>query len=100
MPLSSPNTAGATCLDEPRRREDLRRAAERAAVRMSTIARIVLFGSVATGPATPSSDADLRVVVATTPSARARHDGAPLIRKALSTSLDRVDVTEGKGSRP
>lgn len=63
MARSSPNSAGATYLDKAERIESLRRAAGRAADRMPSIRRVVLFGSLVNGIPTPASDADLVIEV-------------------------------------
>ena len=63
MRRSSSRSAGATWLDRAERIEQLRAAARRAAQHLPEIRRVVLFGSLATGTATPRSDADLLVVL-------------------------------------
>ena len=59
MPQPSRSTAGAVFLDKQRRIEELRDAARRAAARLPSIQRAVLFGSLAHGIPTPRSDADI-----------------------------------------
>lgn len=67
MPSSGPNpsspSAGATYLDREDVLARLRHAAREAVRRDSRIVRVVLFGSVAGGIATPASDADIVVVL-------------------------------------
>jgi predicted nucleotidyltransferase len=59
--------AGATYLDRAERLAQVREAARRAARRMGTIRRIVLFGSLVHGIPTPGSDADLLIIVDSSP---------------------------------
>lgn len=63
-PALSSTSAGARYLNRDRRLAELRQMAVRAVGRMPEIRRIVLFGSLAKGDATPRSDADLLVEVA------------------------------------
>ncbi len=91
MRRSSPTSAGATYLDRGRRLDDLRAAAERAASVLSSIERVVLFGSVVTGTPTPSSDADLLVVVRSSAHAR-RRDRIPEMLRALAPLPCPVDL--------
>jgi predicted nucleotidyltransferase len=67
MQRKSSNSAGATYLNREERIEALRAAARRAANRMPAVRRVILFGSHARGIPTPRSDADLLVVVETSP---------------------------------
>jgi predicted nucleotidyltransferase len=60
---SSSTSAGATYFDRERRLDELRLAATRARGRNPAIRRVVLFGSLAAGTATPRSDADLLIIV-------------------------------------
>ncbi len=83
MRRRSSNSAGATYLDRRRRLDDLRQAARRAQARLSSIRRIILFGSLAAGTPTPYSDADLLVVVASSEHRQMR-DRLPEMLKALS----------------
>lgn len=63
MPTPSSDSARVTFLDAPATVARLRAAAAQARVRDANIAVVILFGSLATGGATPSSDADLLVVL-------------------------------------
>ena len=63
MPRGSSSSAGATYLDRARRVDEVRESARRAAARLPSIERMVLFGSLASGTATPRSDADILVVL-------------------------------------
>ncbi len=63
MPRASSTSAGATYLDRARRIEEVRASARRAASRFASIRRMLLFGSLRTGGATPHSDADILVVL-------------------------------------
>jgi len=63
MPRASSTSAGATYLDRARRIEEVRASAQRAALRLVSIRRMLLFGSLRTGGATPRSDADILVVL-------------------------------------
>lgn len=82
MPPKSSSSAGATYLDKARRIEEVREAAQRAASRVPSIRRVILFGSLASGTPTPRSDADLLVIVANSPHAEPR-DRVPEILRAL-----------------
>jgi len=61
----------------------VRQAARRAASRLPSIRRIILFGSLTGGVPTPRSDADLLIVVDTSEHAHAR-DRAPAMLAALT----------------
>jgi predicted nucleotidyltransferase len=63
MPTPSSDSARVTFLDAPAAVARLRAAAGQACARDPNIAAVVLFGSLATGGATPLSDADLLVVL-------------------------------------
>lgn len=91
MPQSSRTSAGATYLDKAQRLADLRLASERAAARLPTIVRVVLFGSVAKGSPTPASDADLLVVVRSSRHPR-RRDRIPDVLRALAPLPCPVDL--------
>ena len=67
MPSESSSSAGATFLDRRQRLAGLEAMARRAAARVPSIRRIVLFGSLASGRPTPRSDADLLVEVSASP---------------------------------
>lgn len=101
MPRSSATSAGATYLDRAHRIEEVRQAARRARERLPTITRVVLFGSLATGEATPRSDADLLIVVTDSPHARPA-DRIPDMLRALSPlpcPLDLLVVTADELAR-
>lgn len=85
MRKSSSNSAGATYLDREARLRDLFMMAERAAARVPEIRRIILFGSMVNGIATPRSDADLLVEV------RVSTDAADVLR-AMSPLPCPVDL--------
>lgn len=82
-PGSSSSSAGARYLDRERRLAELREMAVRAIARMPEIRRLVLFGSLATGGATPRSDADVMVEVAKSAHDQPR-DRIPEVLGALS----------------
>ncbi len=63
MPQPSSRSAKVTFLDAGAAVARLRAAAQQARSRNPNIAAVVLFGSLATGGATPSSDADLLVLL-------------------------------------
>jgi len=69
----------------------LREAARRAAERLPTIRRVVLFGSLASGIPTPRSDADLLVIVRSSAHAEPR-DRVPALLEALAPLPCPVDV--------
>ncbi len=76
-------SAGASCLDREARIRAVRAAAARAAARVPSIRRVVLFGSFARGIPTPRSDADLLVILDSSPNREPR-DRVPAILRALS----------------
>ncbi|MGH7699541.1 MAG: nucleotidyltransferase domain-containing protein [Gemmatimonadales bacterium] len=63
MPSTSSSFARVEFLDARATVERLRRAAERLAAANPRVRAVLLFGSLATGGATPASDADLLVIV-------------------------------------
>ncbi len=63
--------------------DELRQAARRAQARLSSIRRIILFGSLVAGTPTPYSDADLLIVVASSEHQHMR-DRLPGMLQALS----------------
>ncbi len=63
MVRRSSNSAGAVYLDRERWIEEIRAGARRAAKRMPTVRRVILFGSLVAGIPTPRSDADLLIIV-------------------------------------
>jgi predicted nucleotidyltransferase len=69
----SSSSAGATYLDRAERIEELRKAAQRAKKRMPEIERVLLFGSLAAGKPTPRSDADLLLILRTSPEPEPRN---------------------------
>jgi predicted nucleotidyltransferase len=91
MAGKSSNSAGAIYLDKAGRIEQLRLAAARAQQRLPSIRRVVLFGSLASGIPTPRSDADLLVVLETSPHTSPR-DRVPAVIKALSPLPCPVDL--------
>jgi predicted nucleotidyltransferase len=91
MPVPSSTSSGAIYLDKGARLAELRAAAARAAKRMPEIERVVLFGSLVHGIPTPRSDADLLVVVGSSPEASSR-DRAPALLGALSPLPCPVDL--------
>ncbi len=91
MPPRSSSTAGATYLDKGARIEELRLAARRAADRMPSIRRVRLFGSLVAGIPTPRSDADLVVIVGSSPYAEPR-DRLPDMLRALSPLPCPIDL--------
>lgn len=84
-------SAGAIYLDRPRRIEELRDAARRLATRRPEVQRVILYGSLARGTATPRSDADLLVVVRESVHGSLR-DRIPEILLALSPLPCPVDL--------
>lgn len=78
----SSGSAGAVYLNREARIEELARAARRAAERLPTIQRVLLFGSLVSGTPTPRSDADLVVEVASSPHSQPR-DRVPEVLRAL-----------------
>ncbi len=91
MPSASPPSAGATYLNKTERIDQLRAAARRAAQRLPDIRRIILFGSLASGIPTAHSDADLLVVVETSPH-RLSRDRIPGTLQALQPLPCPVDL--------
>lgn len=83
MSRESPRSAGASFLDKEARIAALQDAAARAAKRVPTIRRVVLFGSLAAGIPTPRSDADLLLEVSASDHSEPR-DRIPDMLKALS----------------
>ncbi len=82
MQPRSSSSAGATYLDRGQRVEEVRLAARRAASRVPSIQRVILFGSLVTSIPTPRSDADLLVIVGSSPYAEPS-DRVPEILRAL-----------------
>jgi predicted nucleotidyltransferase len=91
MRRSSSNSAGADYLDRARRVGDLREAVRRAASRVPSVRRAVLFGSLARGVPTPQSDADLLIVVETSQHAQPR-DRVPELLGAMSPLPCPIDM--------
>jgi predicted nucleotidyltransferase len=87
----SRTSSGAVYLDRASRILALREAAERAAARLPEVRRIVLFGSIAQGTATPRSDADLLVEVAWSAHGSPR-DRVPSVLDALSPLPCPIDL--------
>ena len=90
-PLSSRSSAGAIYLDRRRRIEELREAARRAAAQAPSIRRVVLFGSLTRGNATPRSDADILIVLEASEQPEAR-DRIPAMLAAMSPLPCSVDL--------
>lgn len=107
MPKRSSLSAGATYLDKEERIEQLRQAAVRAQKRVPEIKRVILFGSLATGIPSPRSDADLLIVVESSPHRHSR-DRLPEALRALAPlpcaadlhvlTLEEVDRFQREGS--
>ncbi len=91
MPSRSSNSAGATYLDREGRIENVRDAARRAAARLPSIRRVLLFGSLRTGDATVGSDADILVVMEPGEHANPR-DRIPEVLRAMSPLPCPVDL--------
>jgi predicted nucleotidyltransferase len=91
MQKRSPSSAGATYLDRDERVRELRRAARRAQERITTILQVILFGSLASGAPTPTSDADILVVVSESPHGHSR-DRVPEVLRAFSPIPCPMDV--------
>jgi predicted nucleotidyltransferase len=84
-------SAGASYLNRRQRIADLEPAAERARQRLSSIERIVLFGSLARGTAYPRSDADLLVILSASRHPESR-DRLPDVLAALAPLPCPVDL--------
>jgi len=91
MRQPSRTSAGATYLDRNVRVSALKEAANRARGKMSSVQRVILFGSLVGGTPTPRSDADLLIIVDRSPHAQMR-DRIPAILEALSPLPCPVDV--------
>ncbi len=85
MPTPSSDSAKVTFLDVPAAVRRVRSAAEQARASDPNIVAVVLFGSLATGGATPASDADVLVLL--------RHDS----RRVLDRIPDYSRAFEGLG---
>ena len=91
MPKGSSLSVGATYLDKEGRIEQLRQAAMRARKRAPEIKRVILFGSLASGIPSPRSDADLLIVVESSPHRHSR-DRIPDALHALRPLPCAVDL--------
>ena len=91
MPRKSSSSAGAVYLERERRIEELRVAASRAATRLPTLRRVILFGSLVAGIPTPRSDADLLVVLSESHHRQLR-DRVPDVLSALMPLPCPVDL--------
>jgi len=91
MQGESLNSSGAIYLDREARIEALRRAASLARKRAPAIRRVILFGSLASGDATPRSDADILIVVEGSAHQRSR-DRIPEMLQALSPLPCPIDL--------
>jgi predicted nucleotidyltransferase len=84
-------SAGAIYLNKAERIEQLRQAALRARKRAPEIERVILFGSLAEGVPSPRSDADLLIVVESSPHDQVR-DRIPAALRALGPLPCPVDL--------
>jgi len=91
MQKKSQSSAGAIYLDRDERVRELGQAAKRAQERMAAIRSVVLFGSLVNGAPTPSSDADILVVVSSSPHEHPR-DRVPEILRAFSPIPCPMDI--------
>lgn len=91
MPQPSSPSAGATYLDRNRRIAELRDSAERARRLLTAIDRMILFGSLVHGIPTPTSDADILVILQHSDIDRPRDRVTPLLA-AMSPLPCPVDV--------
>ena len=91
MRRRSSSSAGAIYLDREGRIEELRVAASRAATRLPTVRRVILFGSLVAGIPTPRSDADLLVVLSESEHRQPR-DRVPEVLRALTPLPCPVDL--------
>lgn len=91
MHSGSSTPAGAIYLDRERRIENLRRMARRAADRLPTIRKVLLFGSLVSGIPTPHSDADLLIEL-TSSTHPLPHDRLPELLRALRPFPCPLDV--------
>jgi len=87
----SSSSAGAIYLDRAQRIEELRRSAAAARSRIPAIRKVILFGSLVTGWATARSDADIPVVVESSPYDHPR-DRIPEMLRALSPLPCPIDL--------
>lgn len=87
----SSSSAGAIYLDRERGIDDLRRSAVAAKSLVPAIRRLILFGSLAAGTATPRSDSDILIVVKTSPCDHPR-ERIPEMLRALSPLPCSVDL--------
>src|SRR5512138_3279048 len=79
----SSSSAGAIYLDRPARIDALRQAVAAARRQVPSIRRAILFGSLASGTATPRSDADILIMVEDSPHKHPR-ERIPEMLRALS----------------
>jgi len=101
MRRRSSDTAGARYVDRRAVTESLREAARRGLARDRRIRRVILFGSFADGTATAASDADVLVVLESSPHRR-RMDRIPELTEiftGLDIAIDIIPVTEDELSR-
>ena len=87
----SSNSSGAIYLDKAGRLDALRRAARLARQRAPALRQVILFGSLASGNATPRSDADILIIVESSPHERSR-DRIPEMLQALSPLPCPIDL--------
>jgi predicted nucleotidyltransferase len=91
MQRRSSSSAGAIYLDSAARIDELRQAADLARKRVPAIRQVILFGSLASGNATPRSDADILIIVENSPHERPR-DRVPEMLRALSPLPCPIDL--------
>jgi predicted nucleotidyltransferase len=87
----SRSSAGAIYLDREARVDELRQAAGRAKERVPAVRRVILFGSLVSGIATPRSDADILIVLDHSPHERPG-DRIPEMLRALSPLPCPIDL--------
>ena len=91
MPVPFWNSSGPRFLDREAVIDELRALAAAAAAGDRRIMRVVLFGSLATGRATPRSDADLMIVLSEHPEKQSM-DRIPQYLEAFSKGPVPIDV--------
>ena len=91
MRAKSRSSAGAIYLDSAKRVAELRKAAATARLCMPLIRRMILFGSLAAGHGTPRSDADILVILDSSPHELPR-DRVPEVLRALSPLPCPIDL--------
>ena len=89
--ILSKSSSGAIYLNSAARIDELRRATGLAQKRVPAIRRVILFGSLVTGKATPRSDADILIIVEKSPHGHSR-DRVPEMLHALSPLPCPIDL--------